>query len=52
LFDELLKAPVDQGAKAVVNAHRSDTLELETDEVGIAIDIDTPEEYRQHVKDE
>lgn len=52
LFGELLKAPLDQGAKAVVNAHRDDTLELETDEAGIAIDIDTPEEYRQHVKEE
>ena len=52
LFDELLKAPLDQGAKAVVNAHRSETLEVETDEAGIAIDIDTPEEYRQHVKEE
>jgi molybdenum cofactor cytidylyltransferase len=52
LFDELLKAPLDQGAKAVVNAHRRDTLELETDEAGIAIDIDTPEEYHERVKEE
>jgi molybdenum cofactor cytidylyltransferase len=52
LFDELLQAPVDQGAKAVVNGHRADTLELDTDDAGIAIDIDTPEEYRQHVKED
>ncbi|MGE5307220.1 MAG: nucleotidyltransferase family protein [Alphaproteobacteria bacterium] len=52
LFGELLQAPLEQGAKAVVNAHRGDTLELETDDAGIAIDIDTPEEYRQHVKEE
>ena len=50
LFDELLSAPMDQGAKAVVNAHRGETLEIETDEAGIAVDIDTPELYRQHVK--
>jgi molybdenum cofactor cytidylyltransferase len=50
LFGELLDAPVDQGAKAVVNAHREETLEIETDQAGITIDIDTPEEYRQHVK--
>ncbi|HEY7218742.1 MAG TPA: nucleotidyltransferase family protein [Candidatus Binatia bacterium] len=50
LFDELLNAPMDQGAKAVVNAHRGETLELETDEAGITVDIDTPELYRQHVK--
>ena len=52
LFDELLAAPLDQGAKAVVNAHRQDTLEIDTDDVGITLDIDTPELYRQHVKGE
>jgi molybdenum cofactor cytidylyltransferase len=52
LFGEILAAPLDQGAKAVVNAHRGETLEIETDQEGIAIDIDTPELYRQHVKGE
>ena len=52
LFAELLNAPLDQGAKAVVNAHRDETLEVETDDAGIAVDIDTPELYRQHVKGE
>lgn len=52
LFAELLAAPLDQGAKAVVNAHANETLEIETDEEGIALDIDTPELYRQHVKGE
>ncbi|HEV8719051.1 MAG TPA: nucleotidyltransferase family protein [Candidatus Binatia bacterium] len=50
LFGELLDAPVDQGAKAVVNSHGAETLEIETDERGITVDIDTPELYRQHVK--
>jgi molybdenum cofactor cytidylyltransferase len=50
LFKELLSAPMDQGAKAVVNAHRDDTLEIETDDRGITVDIDTPELYRRHVK--
>jgi len=50
LFAELLAAPLDQGAKAVVNAHRDDTLEIDTDDEGIAIDIDTPELYNKHVK--
>jgi molybdenum cofactor cytidylyltransferase len=49
LFAELLAAPLDQGAKAVVRAHGSDTLELETDDEGITCDIDTPEDYRRHV---
>jgi molybdenum cofactor cytidylyltransferase len=50
LFGELLNAPMDQGAKAVVNAHRDETLEIDTEEVGVTLDIDTPELYRQHVK--
>ena len=52
LFSELLAAPVDQGAKAVVNAHRDDTLEIDTEAEGVTVDIDTPELYRQHVKGE
>lgn len=50
LFDELLNAPLDQGAKAVVNGHRADTLEIDSEDIGITLDIDTPELYRQHVK--
>ena len=50
LFGELLKAPLDRGAKAVVNAHRDDTLEIDTEEVGITLDIDTPELYQRYVK--
>ena len=50
LFDELLNAPVDQGAKAVVNAHRQDTLQIDWQDEGITLDIDTPELYRQHVR--
>ncbi len=52
LFAELLVAPVDQGAKAVVNAHRDETLEIDTEDEGVTVDIDTPELYRQHVKGE
>jgi len=52
LFGELLAAPMDQGAKAVVNAHRDETLEIDTQDSGVTVDIDTPEMYRQHVKGE
>ena len=52
LFGELLAAPLDRGAKAVVHAHREDTLEIDTNDEGAIIDIDTPEEYRRHVKGE
>jgi molybdenum cofactor cytidylyltransferase len=50
LFPELLSAPMDQGAKTVVNAHRAETLEIDTEKEGIAVDIDTPELYEQHVR--
>jgi molybdenum cofactor cytidylyltransferase len=52
LFAELLDAPLDQGAKAVVNAHLGETLEIDTENEGITLDIDTPELYRRHVKGE
>jgi len=52
LFGELLNAPMEQGAKAVLNAHRAETLEIDTENVGVTLDIDTPELYRQHVKGE
>jgi len=52
LFAELLAAPLAEGAKAVVNAHRDETLEVDTDQAGILVDIDTPDLYHQHVKEE
>ena len=51
LFPEFLAASLDTGAKPVVRGHPEETLELDTDESGILVDIDTPEEYRKHVKD-
>lgn len=45
VFDELLNAPLDQGARTVVWAHANDLLELPVDEPGITADIDTPEQY-------
>jgi molybdenum cofactor cytidylyltransferase len=52
LFGELLTAPIDEGAKTVVNAHRQETLEIEWQDQGITVDIDTPELYRHHVRGE
>lgn len=50
LFPELLAAPLEIGAKQVVHAHRAETLEIETSEEGVVIDIDTPGEYKEYVK--
>lgn len=49
LFDELLRASMEQGAKVVVHAHRAQTLEMETGEEGVTVDIDTRDEYRKFV---
>ena len=35
LFAELLAAPLDQGAKTVVHAHRDETLEIDTEDEGV-----------------
>jgi len=45
LFDELLAAPLDQGARAVV--HRHPVREVPVDDAGILADIDDPETYRR-----
>jgi molybdenum cofactor cytidylyltransferase len=52
LFPELLQAPLDVGAKSVVNAHHDETLEIETEDRGVIVDIDTPEEYHRHIREE
>ena len=49
LFNELLAAPLDQGAITVVRKHAHDILHLEVDEPGVLVDIDTPEAYEEHV---
>lgn len=49
LFAEIVSTPLEQGAKGVVHAHRADTLEVETDEAGITVDVDTQDEYRKLV---
>ena len=52
LFPEFMAASLDTGAKPVVRGHPGETLELETEDKGILVDIDTPEEYQKHVRSE
>jgi len=51
LFAELLRTPPEEGAKVVVRAHRNETLEIETGEEGVTVDIDTEDEYRKFVRE-
>lgn len=49
LFNELLAAPLDQGAVSVVRKHPDEILHLEVHDPGVLVDIDTPEAYEKHV---
>jgi molybdenum cofactor cytidylyltransferase len=46
LFNELLNAPLDQGARYVLYSNEEKVLELQTSESGILIGINTPDDYR------
>lgn len=48
LFSQLLTAPEDQGARAVIYSNEEKVLEVETSEKGILIGIDTPDDYRRY----
>jgi CTP:molybdopterin cytidylyltransferase MocA len=43
LFPELLSAPEDQGARAVVWAHAAEVAEVPTDEEGVVLNLNDPE---------
>ena len=49
LFEELLHAPDSVGARQVVWDHADELLEVETDDSGALLDVDTPEDYRKLV---
>jgi molybdenum cofactor cytidylyltransferase len=46
LYGELLAAPADKGARAVVWAHAADVLEVPTDEEGVVLNINDPDMLR------
>jgi len=47
LFGELLAAPLDMGARAVVWAHAADTLEVPTDEEGVVLNLNDPDTLKR-----
>jgi molybdenum cofactor cytidylyltransferase len=49
LFDELKKSSLDVGAREVVHNHPEDICEVATDEEGILMNIDTPEDYESKI---
>jgi len=45
MFDELLNAPAEEGARYVVRSHKDQVFEVEIPEPAILARIDTPEDY-------
>ncbi|MDP2209880.1 MAG: nucleotidyltransferase family protein [Bacteroidota bacterium] len=50
LFFELMRAPHDVGARAVVWAHHNEVVEIQTEEEGILLNIDNPELYEKYIR--
>jgi molybdenum cofactor cytidylyltransferase len=50
LFPELLALEAGRGANEVIRAHAAETLEVETEWEGVAVDIDTPDEYERFLR--
>jgi molybdenum cofactor cytidylyltransferase len=48
-FDALRTVPVEAGARAVVRACGSRVLDVDTDDEGTCLDLDTPEEYTRAI---
>lgn len=47
LYDELLAAPLEQGARSVVWAHAADVLEVPTIEEGVVLNLNDPKALRR-----
>jgi molybdenum cofactor cytidylyltransferase len=52
LYDELLAAPSDKGARAVVWAHAADVHEVPTDEEGVVLNINDPNMLERAIGEE
>jgi molybdenum cofactor cytidylyltransferase len=47
LYGELLAAPLEKGARAVVWAHAGEVLEVPTEEEGVVLNLNDPETFRK-----
>jgi molybdenum cofactor cytidylyltransferase len=50
LYSELLAAPAEKGARAVVWAHAADVLEFPTDEEGVVLNINDPDMLNRAIR--
>jgi molybdenum cofactor cytidylyltransferase len=51
LYGELLAAPADQGARAVVWRHAAEVLEVATEDEGVVLNLNDPESLRRALED-
>ena len=51
LFSELLDDDLPEGARTVVHRYASQSESVEVDDPGVLADVDTPEDYQQHIGD-
>jgi molybdenum cofactor cytidylyltransferase len=49
LFHDLERAPMDVGVRSVLQARPDDVLEYQTEEEGVVINIDSPEDHQKYV---
>jgi len=52
LYEELLRAPVDIGARAVVRAHANEVCEVPTTERGVVLNMNEPEDLNSALEQE
>jgi molybdenum cofactor cytidylyltransferase len=50
LFDELRRAPLDVGARAVVSAHYPEIVDVPVDDPYCLVDVDTPGDYQKAIR--
>jgi CTP:molybdopterin cytidylyltransferase MocA len=48
VFEELLAGELAEGARSVVRGHAEQRVDVEVEDRGVVIDIDTPSEYEKH----
>jgi len=48
LYEELLNAPEDKGARAVVWAHANEICEVSTTEEGCVLNLNDPEAFQKY----
>ena len=49
LFDDIRNAPIDIGARAVVRNHEQEVHEVDVNDEGVLINIDSPDDYKKYI---